>query len=71
MRLSWDKETVLVSDDKFSWTYPMTSSIDSKFFAVIAVLIWSLAPTKMQFLEALLDGYHKHIFASSMGVIMM
>ena len=64
MRLSWDKKTVLVSDDKFPWTYPMTSSFDSKFFAVIAVPILSLVPTKIRFLEELSDGYHEPFFAS-------
>ena len=34
MRLSSDKKTVVVSDDKFTWTYPMTSSIRVKIIGV-------------------------------------
>ena len=68
MRLSWDKKTVLVSDDKFPRTYPMTSSNESKLYAVIAVPIRSLIPTRIGILKALFDGYLGPVFASGQHV---
>jgi hypothetical protein len=46
----------------------MTSSIESELFAVIAVHIWSLIPTRTGILKALFDGYLDPVFASGQHV---
>ena len=67
MRLSSDKKTELVSDDKYTLTYPMTSSIEAKFVVVIVGPIWSFMPTRKALVDALFDGCHQDVSASRMG----
>ena len=68
MRLSWDKKTVLVSDDKLAGTYPMTSSFESNILGFSEVPIWSLGPPIFRVLEELFDGCHKLFSERRMSV---